>query len=56
MEVLRLVAAGATDRGIAHQLSLSPRTINCHVANILAKLAVATRTAAAITAARTGLL
>jgi DNA-binding CsgD family transcriptional regulator len=56
LEVLHLVATGASDRGIADQLFLSRRTINCHVGNILSKLAVATRTAAVVTAARTGLL
>jgi DNA-binding NarL/FixJ family response regulator len=56
MEVLQLVATGATDRGIAHQLSVSRRTINCHVATILAKLDVRSRTAAVVTAARSGLL
>jgi DNA-binding NarL/FixJ family response regulator len=56
MEVLHLVARGETDQGIADRLYLSRRTINCHVANILAKLDVPSRTAAAITAARIGLL
>jgi DNA-binding NarL/FixJ family response regulator len=56
LEVLHLVAHGETDQGIADQLYVSRRTINCHVANILAKLDVPSRTAAAITAARIGLL
>jgi DNA-binding NarL/FixJ family response regulator len=56
MEVLHLVARGETDQGIADRLYLSRRTINCHVGNILAKLQVPSRTAAAITAARIGLL
>ena len=56
MEVLHLVARGETDQGIANQLYVSRRTINCHVANILAKLDVPSRTAAVMTAARIGLL
>jgi DNA-binding NarL/FixJ family response regulator len=56
MEVLRLVARGETDQRIADQLYVSRRTINCHVANILAKLDVPSRTAAVMTAARIGLL
>ena len=56
LEVLHLVARGETDQGIADQLYVSRRTINCHVANILAKLDVRSRTAAVMTAARIGLL
>ena len=56
LEVLELVARGETDQVIADQLHVSRRTISCHVANILAKLDVKSRTAAAITGARIGLL
>ena len=56
LQVLHLVATGETDQRIAERLYLSRRTINCHVANILAKLDVPSRTAAAMTAARIGLL
>ena len=56
LEVLHLVARGETDPGIADQLYVSRRTINCHVANIQAKLDVRSRTAAVMTAARIGLL
>ena len=56
LEVLHLVATGETDQRIADRLYLSRRTINCHVANILAKLDVPSRTAAVMTAARIGLL
>ena len=38
-EVLRLVAAGKTNRAIAARLFLSERTVDRHVSNILAKLA-----------------
>ncbi|MGH2614192.1 MAG: ATP-binding protein [Thermomicrobiales bacterium] len=43
LEVLRLVAAGKTDGEIADSLFLSRRTVNAHVAHILAKLDVPTR-------------
>jgi non-specific serine/threonine protein kinase len=42
-DVLRLVATGRTDREIAESLFLSPRTVNSHVASVLAKLGVSTR-------------
>ncbi len=56
MEVLRLVATGETDRGIADTLYVSRRTISSHVSNILAKLDVSSRRAAVVTAARIGIL
>jgi ATP/maltotriose-dependent transcriptional regulator MalT len=46
LQVLRLVAAGKTNKGIARELSLSERTIDRHVCNILTKLDVPSRTAA----------
>jgi non-specific serine/threonine protein kinase len=46
-QVLRLVVIGQTDREIASDLYLSLRTVNTHVAHILAKLDVSTRRAAA---------
>jgi DNA-binding NarL/FixJ family response regulator len=46
LEVLRLVAAGRTNRTIAEELVLSERTVDRHVSNILAKLRVASRAAA----------
>jgi DNA-binding CsgD family transcriptional regulator len=47
LQVLRLVAVGETNKTIAGKLSLSEKTIDRHVSNILAKLAVSSRTAAA---------
>jgi DNA-binding NarL/FixJ family response regulator len=46
LEVLRLVAAGATNKAIAEQLVLSARTVDRHVSNILGKLRVPSRAAA----------
>jgi pimeloyl-ACP methyl ester carboxylesterase/DNA-binding CsgD family transcriptional regulator len=53
-EVLRLVAAGLSNREIASSLVLSEHTVHRHVANILRKLAQPSRAAAAATAARAG--
>ncbi len=47
LEVLRLLAAGRSDREIGGTLFLSHRTVMRHVATILAKLEVENRTAAA---------
>lgn len=46
LEVLRLVAAGKTNRDIAAALVVSEHTIARHVQNIFAKLRVSSRTAA----------
>jgi DNA-binding CsgD family transcriptional regulator len=46
VEVLRLVAAGKTNRAIAGDLFLSEKTVARHVANIFGKLDVSTRSAA----------
>jgi DNA-binding CsgD family transcriptional regulator len=46
LEVLRLVAAGATNKGIAAELVLSERTVDRHVSNIFAKLRLSSRSAA----------
>jgi DNA-binding CsgD family transcriptional regulator/tetratricopeptide (TPR) repeat protein len=46
LQVLRRVAAGETNKVIASKLSLSEKTIDRHVSNILTKLDVSSRTAA----------
>jgi len=46
LEVLRLVAAGKTNRQIAAELVLSEHTVARHVQNIFGKLRVSSRTAA----------
>ena len=56
LEVLRLVADGSTNREIATALFLSPRTIDMHVRNILAKLDCRSRVEASVKAADAGLL
>ena len=52
VEVLRLIAAGKTDREIGEELYISIRTVGTHVGNILNKIAAANRTEAAAYAAR----
>jgi DNA-binding CsgD family transcriptional regulator len=51
-EVLRLVAAGRSNREIAGELFISAKTASVHVSNILAKLGVASRGEAAAAAHR----
>lgn len=55
-EVLRLVAQGLSNKQIARRLTLSEYTAKRHVANILTKLDLPSRAAAAAHAARQGLL
>ncbi len=53
-EIVRLVATGATNRMIAHQLSISPNTVKVHLRNIFAKLEISSRTEATVVAIREG--
>lgn len=53
-EVLTLAARGLSNREIATELVLSPRTIQSHMANIFGKLQVGSRTEAVMTALRRG--
>jgi DNA-binding NarL/FixJ family response regulator len=46
LEVLRLVAAGNSNRAIAAALVISEHTVARHLQNIFAKLGVSSRTAA----------
>jgi len=54
-EVLKLIAAGRTNREIAEALVLTPGTVARHVHNILTKLGAANRAAAASWAATHGI-
>ncbi|HLI24436.1 MAG TPA: response regulator transcription factor, partial [Acidimicrobiales bacterium] len=51
-EVLALVALGRSNRDIARQLFISPKTASVHVSNIMAKLGARGRTEAAAIARR----
>ena len=55
LEVLRLLAAGHSNKEIGTELFISPKTASVHVSNILAKLKAASRTEAAAIAHRDGL-
>jgi len=55
VEVLRLLATGASNQAIAAELVLSSKTVKTHVSSILAKLEVTDRTQAALFAVREGL-
>jgi DNA-binding CsgD family transcriptional regulator len=56
IEVLRLIAEGKSDKEIAATLSISPYTVMRHVQNILTKLDLPSRTAAATWAMRNGVV
>ncbi|NOZ29845.1 MAG: response regulator transcription factor [Chloroflexi bacterium] len=47
MEVLQLIAQGASNRDIAEALVITERTVKSHVTSILSKLGVTSRTQAA---------
>lgn len=55
-EVLRLLAAGRSNREIADDLFISPRTAATHVTHIFAKLEVESRAEAVALALRSGLI
>jgi DNA-binding NarL/FixJ family response regulator len=56
LDVLRLVAQGLSNPRIAQRLVLSEHTVHRHLANILRKLGVSSRAAAAAWAVRAGLV
>ena len=56
MEVLALIVTGMTNRQIAQRLTISEKTAEGHVGNILAKLSCSSRIKAAELARATGLL
>lgn len=56
IDVLRLIAQGATNREIATQLVISEGTVKNHISNLLGRLGLRDRTQAAIYAREHGLL
>jgi DNA-binding NarL/FixJ family response regulator len=56
LEILRLIADGASNREIAETLFLAEGTVKNHVTNILGKLGVRDRTQAALKARDSGLI
>ena len=56
LDVLRLVAQGLGNKEIAAELDLSAHTVKYHLASVLAKLGVRSRTEAVSRGIRTGLL
>lgn len=56
IEVLRLVADGATNSDIGSRLHISDATVKSHLVHIYTKLGVSSRTAAVATARDTGIL
>jgi DNA-binding NarL/FixJ family response regulator len=56
LDVLRLVGMGKANKEIAAELSISERTVRSHVSSILRKLALNSRTQAALWAVREGLV
>jgi HD-GYP domain-containing protein (c-di-GMP phosphodiesterase class II) len=56
VEVLRLLARGLSNKAIAEQLVISPKTVANHIEHIYAKLGVSTRTRAGLFAMQHGLL
>ncbi len=56
LEVLGLIVRGKSNRLVAEELSISPKTVGTHVEHIYAKAGVSTRAGAALFAMEHGLL
>jgi DNA-binding NarL/FixJ family response regulator len=56
VEVLRLLADGASNKIIAHKLGISDHTVKFHVTSILSKMNAGTRTEAVTLGVRMGLV
>ena len=55
MEILQLVVAGYTNKGIAAEMYISEKTVEFHLDNIYTKVGVRTRLMAGIWALQVGL-
>jgi DNA-binding NarL/FixJ family response regulator len=55
-EVLRLAVRGLSNRQIAEELVVSPKTVGHHIENIYAKIGVSTRVGATLFAVQHGLI
>ncbi len=56
VEILRLVATGASNKQIAQLLTISPNTVKVHLRNIFTKIGAASRTEATVYAIQAGLV
>jgi DNA-binding NarL/FixJ family response regulator len=56
IQILTIIAAGATNADVAEKLGISPHTVRSHLANILGKLGVAGRLGAVTAARQAGVL
>jgi DNA-binding CsgD family transcriptional regulator len=56
LDILRLVATGASNKEIAQKLFISPNTVKVHLRNIFAKIGALSRTEAALYAVHQGLV
>jgi DNA-binding NarL/FixJ family response regulator len=56
LDVLRLLGEGLANKQIAHELTISEKTVKAHVSAILGKLGLQSRTQAALEAGKRGLI
>ena len=56
IEVLRMIAAGSSNKEIASVLNISERTVKNHISNIFKKIDVSDRTQAAVFAIKNDII